>query len=124
MDSDDDPGLARLRELALALPGAREKRVVSIPAFFTKKVFAYWGMPYKLDGHVLRRPNLSVLLPDAERLALLQSGRAHIPMYIGPHGWVGIVVDASSDWAELAELVEESFRKTAPKRLVAELDAR
>jgi hypothetical protein len=28
------------------------------------------------------------------------------------------------DWAEIAELVEDAYRAVAPKRLVAELDAR
>lgn len=125
MIADADPWLERIREIALALPGAQEKRVVQIPAFYTRKVFAYWGMPFKRDGVVVSEPQaLAVLLPEIERLALLQSGRAHVPMYIGPFGWIGLLLDAGSDWTEVAELIEESYRQTAGKRLIAQLDAR
>lgn len=38
--------------------------------------------------------------------------------------WIGIRLDVGEvDWAEVAEIVEESYRMTAPKRLVAALDA-
>ncbi|WP_197510945.1 hypothetical protein [Tessaracoccus coleopterorum] len=43
-----DPYLARLRTVALALPGAGEKLVVGHPAFYTRKVFGYFGMSYKV----------------------------------------------------------------------------
>ena len=46
----DDPYLVRLRSLALALPGAAEKLVVGHPAFYTRKVFAYFAMSRKVDG--------------------------------------------------------------------------
>lgn len=125
MIPDADPWLERIRRIALALPGAREKRVVRTPAFYTRKVFAYSGMPFKRDGVIVREPRaLAVLLPETERLALLQSGRAHVPMYIGPSGWIGLMLDAASDWTEVAELIEESYRQTADKRLIAQLDAR
>jgi hypothetical protein len=37
---------------------------------------------------------------------------------VGQHGWVGIYLDAEPDWNQIAELVEDSYRMTAPKRLV------
>ncbi|MDO4717687.1 MAG: MmcQ/YjbR family DNA-binding protein [Propionibacteriaceae bacterium] len=125
MIADADPCLERIREIALALPGAREKRVVGMPAFYTRRVFAYWGMPFKQDGGIVCDPqSLAVLLPEPERLALLQSGRAQVPMYIGPSGWIGLLLGADSDWTEAAELIEESYRQTAGKRLIAQLEAR
>ncbi len=46
-------------------------------------------------------------------------------MYLGPSGWVGYDLDRDAvDWAEVAELVDMSFRETAPVKLVRELDAR
>lgn len=125
MIADADPCLERIREIALGLPGAREKRVVGMPAFYTRRVFAYWGMPFKQDGGIVCDPqSLAVLLPEPERLALLQSGRAQVPMYIGPSGWIGLLLGADSDWTEAAELIEESYRQTAGKRLIAQLEAR
>lgn len=120
-----DPYLVRVRGLALALPGAAEKLVVGHPAFFTAKVFAYFGMGFKTDGQWTQNPtSLSVLLPEDERLALLEEPRCFVPGYIGPFGFVGILLDDETDWTEIGELLEESFRQTAGKRLIAKLDAR
>ena len=45
-----------------------------------------------------------------------------MPPYMGRHGWVGAWLDADLDWEQLADLIEDSYRMTAPKRLVARLD--
>lgn len=118
-----DPLLARLRSIALAMPGAAEKVSHGRPAFFTTKVFAYYGGTTKQehrDG--LHPPRLSVLLEADERLAMLEEGALE-PAYLGPYGWIAIDL-ADADWERVAELIDSSFRVTAPKRLVAELDAR
>jgi len=47
-----------------------------------------------------------------------------VPAYLGPSGWLGIDLDERTDLDEVAELLEESYRATAPARLVAELDGR
>lgn len=47
-----------------------------------------------------------------------------VPGYIGPHGWVGLRLTEATDWVEVAELMEESFRATARKKLVRELELR
>ncbi|MCH1883849.1 MmcQ/YjbR family DNA-binding protein [Agrococcus sp. ARC_14] len=119
----DDPLLARLRELALAFPGAAEKVSHGRPAFFTTKVFAYYGGTTKQEHNAgLHPPRLSVLLEPDERLALLDEG-ALVPAYLGPSGWVAVDLQ-DPDWVRVAELLDSSFRVTATKRLVAELDAR
>ena len=45
-----------------------------------------------------------------------------MPPYVGPRGWIGVVLGARTDFSEIAELVEDSYRMTAPKRLVAQFD--
>ncbi len=120
---DDDPLLARLRGIALALPGADEKVSHGRPTFFTRKVFAIFGGVVKGDhrSEALRRA--LVFLPDeAERPALLGDGRFTVPGYEGAYGWLAMDLSGSPDWTEVAELVETSYRRTAPARLVAELD--
>ncbi|MBO1769443.1 MmcQ/YjbR family DNA-binding protein [Agrococcus sp. TF02-05] len=120
---DDDPLLARLRSIALALPGAQEKLSHGRPAFSTQKVFAYFGGSTREEYAAgLRPPRVSVLLEPDERLAMLAEGAVE-PAYLGPYGWVAVDLDGA-DWTRVAELVEASFRVTAPQRLVAELDAR
>jgi hypothetical protein len=50
MFDEADPVLDRLRALALAFPDAAEKVSHGHPAFFTTKVFAYYGGSVKVDG--------------------------------------------------------------------------
>lgn len=126
MFDDGDPLLARVRRLALGLPGAAEKVSHGRPAFFTSKVFAYYGGSMKVDGEWVQHGRSVVVLPDpGERQALLHDPRVYVPAYLGSAGWIGLDLDATPDgWDEVAELVEASFRVTAPRRLVAELDGR
>ncbi len=49
--------------------------------------------------------------------------RFFVPPYVGPSGWVGVFLDGAAHWAELAELLEDSYRLTVPKRLLAQLAA-
>ena len=128
MFDDDDPYLARVRELASALPGTGEKVSHGRPALFTKKVFAYYGGSIKVDGEWVQHPHAIVVLPDAgDRLALLDDQRVFVPAYLGPSGWIGFDLDhhpeQDTDWTEAAELLDASYRLTATKRLIAELDA-
>jgi len=40
----------------------------------------------------------------------------------GRVGWIGVRLDVDVDWSEVAELVEDSYRMSAPKKLLAMLD--
>ncbi|MEO1057267.1 MAG: MmcQ/YjbR family DNA-binding protein [Actinomycetota bacterium] len=123
MFDDDDPILARVREIARALPRSDEKVSHGRPAFFTKKVFAYYGGSLKIDGEWVQHPHSIVILPDPEdRSALLEDERVYVPAYLGPSGWIGVDLDDAGDWGEVAELLDASFRLTAPAAAVAELD--
>jgi len=125
MFEDADPLLRRLRELALAFPDAAEKISHGHPAFFTTKVFAYYGGSIKVDGSYRRHERSVLVLPDEhERLALLEDERCYLPAYLGPAGWVGLDLDGGTDWAEVGELLEASYRMTAGVRRVAALEAR
>jgi predicted DNA-binding protein (MmcQ/YjbR family) len=126
MFDDDDPYLAKVRELASALPGTAEKISHGRPAFFTTKVFVYYGGSLKVDGSWVEHPHAVIVQPDpADRRALIEEARVFVPAYLGPSGWLGVDVDGTdTDWAEVAELLDASYRLTAPKRLVAELDSR
>jgi hypothetical protein len=110
--------LNRLRGTCLRLPDAVEAGGVGNPSFKVRdKIFA---MQHGHEGHpscwVKARPGVQAILVghDPERF--------FVPPYVGHHGWVGVRLDAAVDWDELADLVEESYRITAPKRLVATLD--
>jgi len=135
MFDDDDPVLARVRSLALGFPDAAEKVSHGRPAFFTTKVFAYYGGSVRVGGAWVQHPRCVVVLPDpGERLALVEEGRGFVPAYLGPSGWVGVDLGGDPgdgraavddvDWAEVAELLDASYRRTAGARRVAALDRR
>jgi hypothetical protein len=126
MFDDDDPLLERLREVALSLPEADMKVSHGRPAFFTKKVFAYYGGSQKVDGEWLGHDHAIMVLPDeSDRIALLEDPRVWVPAYLGPSGWLGIDLPADPaqvDWEEVGELLDASYRLTAPARLITLLE--
>jgi predicted DNA-binding protein (MmcQ/YjbR family) len=125
MFDEDDPILARVRAIALALPDAAEKVSHGIPAFYTTKVFAYYSGSIKVDGEWRRHDqSIMVLAEPGDREALLAEERCYLPAYLGPSGWVGVDLSANDDWTEITELIDASYRLTAGKRRVARLDAR
>jgi hypothetical protein len=116
-----DPGypLERLRVVCLAFPEAVESGGVGDPSFKVRdKIFA---MQHRMDG----RPSLWVKAPDGvqEMLVGAVPDRFFRPPYVGHRGWVGLRLDGELDWEELADLVEESYRMTAPKRLSAQIES-
>ena len=126
MFDDADPVLGRVRELALSFPDAAEKVSHGIPAFYTTKIFAYYGGSIKVDGVYQRHDqSLLVLLDADERRAMLSERRCYLPAYLGPYGWLGVDLDlGATDWTEIGELLDASYRLTAGRRRVAALDAR
>ena len=58
--------------------------------------------------------------PASENTGLVASDphRFYLPRYVGSRGWVGLRLDLQDvDWGEVAELVAESYRLVAPRRL-------
>ena len=72
-----------------------------------------------------RRPGINLKAAPGVQQALVASDpeRFYVPPYSGPKGWVGVWLDIDQDWDEIAELIEESYRLIAPRKLVALLDA-
>lgn len=129
MFRDDDPLLARVREIATAFPGAAEKVSHGRPNFYTTKIFVYFGGSAKVEGEWVSHEKSVLVLPDeTEREALLGDPRVYVPGYLGPYGWIGFELPplraAKARWAEVAELIDASYRNTAGKTLIARLDAR
>ncbi len=118
--AEDDPYLAELRRICLALPEASEKESHGHPNFYTKKVFALFGGVVKGDHYNDRWSQSVLVLPNLlTRESALNDERFFVPAYYGPYGWIGLNFRAAEvDWDEVADLVEESYRNTAPARLV------
>lgn len=114
-----DPYLDRLRAVCLSFPEAVEVEAWGRPTFRAgKKMFAVFS---GTDEH----PYAVVFKPEArERPALVGDERFYVPPYFGPGGWLALDFTAASvDWAEVAELMDGSYRQVALKRMLAALDA-
>jgi predicted DNA-binding protein (MmcQ/YjbR family) len=113
--------LQRLRQICLALPEASEKEAWGDPTWRVRdRIFAM--QKGNFEGG---RPSLWLKAPDGASAALVGSdpNRFFVPPYVGHKGWVGVYLDGSRvDWDEVADLIEESYRLIAPKRLAAGLD--
>ena len=110
---------ANLRAVCLALPDAYEERAW---------VGTRWRVRGKTFAHVLGveidsvvRTVLSFRSQGEELEILRHTGH---PFFV--LGWgrdaMGMVLDADTDWAEVGELVTESYCVLAPKKLVALVD--
>ncbi len=109
-------------------PGADEKVSHGRPAFFTKKVFAYYGYSVKVGAEWVQHPRSVVVLPaDGERDAVLSLPNVSVPAYLGPTGWIGYDLaepPGATDWDEVWELIADSFARTAPAALRREWEGR
>jgi predicted DNA-binding protein (MmcQ/YjbR family) len=109
----------RLRDFALALPGAYEdhpwgETVVKVG----KKVFVFLGTDGSAD------PGVGMKLVASQSLAIAQPLVEPLGYNLGPSGWVWVKLEGGPPFEFLRDWVEESYRTIAPKRLVAELDGR
>jgi hypothetical protein len=108
-----------VRTLMLALPEAEEVVVAGWgdqPTFRVRnKVFGLMGYGAPTVCLKATRETQAALIAEDPRTFF-------VPPYFGRHGWIDVVV-ARVDARELAELVEEAWRLTAPKRLVKAYDA-
>ena len=50
--------------------------------------------------------------------------RFFYPPYVGKGGWIGVYLDGKTDWKGLAGLIEDSWRLSAPRRLLKEMAGR
>ncbi|MEE6272300.1 MmcQ/YjbR family DNA-binding protein [Georgenia wangjunii] len=131
MFDDGDPYLRRLRPIALAFPDAEELISHGRPCFRARKLFAVYGSSTK--GSATTRTDyphgLLVLPAEEERRAVEADPRTFLPAYLGAYGWVGLDLAAGGagpdgvDWAEVAELLDDSYRQVAAAAMVARLDA-
>jgi hypothetical protein len=114
-----DP-LARLRKICLALPEATEKGAWGEPTFRVgDKLFAM----YDNNHHGADRIAVWCKAPPGVQEILVNADphKFFVPPYVGHKGWIGVRLDGKVDWDEVAEILEDSYRMTAPKRLRAAL---
>ena len=108
-----------LLAFALGFPGAWldhpwDEDVVKVG----KKVFVFFGME-DMDEKLV-----TIKLDDSRDQALAVNGAEPAGYGLGRSGWVTIPLrDTTPPAAVLEDWIDESYRRVAPRRLVAELDA-
>jgi predicted DNA-binding protein (MmcQ/YjbR family) len=123
MSEDLRTAAATLREFALGFPEAYEDHPWGESvAKVNKKVFVFFGVEAE-EMDVLR---LSVKLPHSVEEALGFPFTQPTGYGLGKSGWVTATVPACElvPLDILRDWIEESYRAVAPKKLVAQLDAR
>jgi formyltetrahydrofolate-dependent phosphoribosylglycinamide formyltransferase len=116
--------LARVRELAMALPEADEVTSHGMPCFgiVKGKKFAYFTEDHHGDGKTALLVKISGADEQAQ-LIELDEARYYRPAYFGD-GWVAQRIDlGDTDWDAIAEWRARSWRSVAPKRLTGLMDA-
>lgn len=122
-DADVATATDRLRAITARLPEVSERVSHGAVTFFVreKRVVAYLTDDHHGDGR------LALVYPAPEgvqaEVIAADPDRFFRPPYVGHRGWVGLRLDIDPDWDEVADVVDEAYRKVAPKRLVAQLDA-
>ncbi|HEX5050007.1 MAG TPA: MmcQ/YjbR family DNA-binding protein [Gammaproteobacteria bacterium] len=114
---------AKATEICLAFPSAEHIEQGDHIIYKVRgKVFAYLLDDHHGDG-ILSVCVKSELGENQDR-ARRDPEHYYLPAYIGSRGWFGLRLDRGRvDWREVANVVERSYRLTAPKTLLARLDA-
>ena len=108
--------LGPLREICLDLPEANETINFGNPWFRAgKKVFAIFGVGD--DG-----PVVSFRAVPLQRELLLTDERFYPTPYMHHNGWVSVRLEEPVDWDEVEELLLDSYRQQALKRMLRALD--
>jgi predicted DNA-binding protein (MmcQ/YjbR family) len=107
----------RFRQICLSLPETSEVFVETWghPTFRVgpkDKMFASCSPPEA------QRPALGMKVEKAHQAALVNTDKRYsVAAYVGKHGWINVDASGALDWDEVRELVTESYRLIAPRRL-------
>ena len=108
----------QVRDWVLALPGGREVMVES------------WGHPTlrigdkMIAGGAPDAPTMSIKASTEDQAELIAGAPEtyEIAGYVGRFGWVRVTL-ATADPGEIRRIVEDAWRRTAPKRVVRAYDS-
>lgn len=120
--------LARVRELALALPETHARESHGSPGFRVGsekagKFFAYFNDQHHGSEHVALLVKAGGM-DELETLVEAQPQAYFRPAYYGASGWVGVILNRPGlDWDTVADRLARSWRAVAPPRLTKLMDA-
>ena len=98
--------------------------VFVVPLFISaedvrNKLFAMYAAP--TNHHGAGPPAVWCKAAPGNQALMVRAepARYFVPPYVGPSGWVGVWLDRNPDWSEVRELMRDSYRLVAPKKLAA-----
>jgi predicted DNA-binding protein (MmcQ/YjbR family) len=107
-----------VREACLWLPEAEEFVSHGSPNFRVRgKTFATYAVNHHGDGRVALW--LNAVPGSQELLVRVEPEHFFVPPYVGPRGWLGVLLDRGLAWNRIAALVREAYGKVAPADLLA-----
>lgn len=110
--------LKKLAAIAMALPETQPGTTFGSPVWRAgKKTFVG---AHCWSGRLM----LSFCIGAKRQAILVRDGRYRISPYTGQHGWIDLDVEDLLDWDEIEQLVLESYRRFALKRMLVALDER
>jgi hypothetical protein len=115
--------LTRIRKICLSLPEATEKEAWGSPTFRVKsRIFVMFLNNHHGDGRLALWCNAT----SDVQAAMVEGDprRFFVPPYVGGKGWLGIRLDRRPNWAVVAALIENGYRKIAPGARAAAAKAR
>jgi hypothetical protein len=107
----------RTRAICLGFPDVTERVSHGVPAWFVKdrRMFVQlWA-----GGHHSNEfPHLwCANVPEGQReLIAVNPARFFRPPYVGHRGWIGVRLDTTTDWTEIAELCRDAYELIAHPR--------
>jgi len=114
----------RIRAICMALPEVTERPSHGAPTWFVRDKSTFVTL-WSEGHHDHKFAHLWCAAPSGVQQELVDTEpeRFFRPPYVGGRGWIGVRLDVTLDWAELARICEEAYRTVAPPKLVARLDA-
>jgi len=104
-----------IRRFALSLPEAEERETWGTATFRVRsKIFTMFS---EQERHAWVKSTFD----EQRALVSMFPETFFVPPYVGPSGWVGVVI-SKVDPQEMRELVAEAWRMTAHKELVEAYD--
>ena len=114
--------LERVRGLCLSFPGVTERPSHGAPTFFIndKRTFTMFHDNHHGDGKLAL---WCAAEPGAQQALVTANPECYfVPAYVGHRGWVGVRLDRSLEWEEVAEVLTDAYRAVAPAKLLAQLE--
>ncbi len=109
--------LKKMREICLSLPDTKETLTWEKPHFRVgEKIFAGCS---EQDG----KPTIGFKLEKQHQAIVIEHPDFSKAPYVGQHGWVSLDASNVKDWNDVREMLLESYRLIAPKRLWAQVES-